>query len=99
MLYWHISVWMKDINDSGEISLGIPLIWDALIFVAVLKQIGGKNMAAKNGRTDRAQEKALAYLDYIMECFETPDFVEVTGRMGGDVITYRVYDDGTMYER
>jgi len=38
---------MKDINDSREISLGIPLIWDALIFVAVLKRIGGKNMAAK----------------------------------------------------
>lgn len=26
-------------------------------------------------------------------------FVEVTGRMGGDVITYRIYDDGSVYER
>ena len=34
-----------------------------------------------------------------MECSETPDFVEVAGRVGGDVVTYRVYDDGTMYER
>lgn len=56
-------------------------------------------MAAKNGRTDRAQEKALEYLDYIMECLETPDFVAVTGRAGGDVVTYRVYDDGSMYVR
>ncbi len=79
--------------------MGIPLIWDALIFVEVLKQIGGKNMAAKNGGTDRAQEKALEYLDYIMECLETPDFVAVTGRAGGDVVTYRVYDDGSMYVR
>ncbi len=56
-------------------------------------------MAGKNGRTGRAQEKALKYLDYVMECFETPDFVEVTGRVGGDVVTYRVYDDGSMYVR
>lgn len=79
--------------------MGIPLIWDAHIFVAILKKIGGKNMAAKNRRTDRAQEKVLEYLDYIMECLETPDFVEVTGRVGGDVVTYRVYDDGGMYVR
>lgn len=56
-------------------------------------------MAAKNGRTDRAQEKVLEYLDYIMECFETSGFVEATGRVGGDVVTYRVYDDGRMYVR
>ena len=28
-----------------------------------------------------------------------PDFVEVTGKMGGDVMTYRIYDDGSVYER
>lgn len=38
-------------------------------------------------------------LDYVMDYHEAPDFVEVIGRIGGDVITYRVYDDGTMYER
>lgn len=59
--------------------------------------LGGKNMAGKNGRTDRAQERALEYLDYIMECSEELDFVEVTGRAGGDVVTYRIYDDGSMY--
>lgn len=56
-------------------------------------------MAGKNGRTDRAQERALEYLDYIMECSEELDFVEVTGRAGGDVVTYRIYDDGSMYVR
>lgn len=56
-------------------------------------------MEAKNERTDRAQEKALEYLDYIMECYEALDFVEVTGRVGGDVVTYRIYDDGRMYVR
>ena len=56
-------------------------------------------MAAENRKTARAQEKALEYLDYIMECFEASDFVEVTGRVGGDVVTYRIYDDGSMYVR
>ena len=42
---------------------------------------------------------ALEQLDYIMDFYVAPDFVEVTGRMDGDVITYRIYDDGSMYER
>ena len=25
--------------------------------------------------------------------------IEIVGRVGGDTVTYRVYDDGTMYER
>lgn len=58
-----------------------------------------KRMEKNTGRVNRAQERALERLDYIMDCYETPDFVEVTGRMGGDVITYRIYDDGTVYER
>ena len=41
----------------------------------------------------------MEYLDYIMECSEELDFVEVTGRAGGDVVTYRIYDDGSMYVR
>lgn len=56
-------------------------------------------MEKSTGRVNRAQERALERLDYIMDCYETPDFVEVTGRMGGDVVTYRIYDDGTVYER
>lgn len=56
-------------------------------------------MARNKERVNKAQEKALESLDYVMDYHEAPDFVEVIGRMGGDVITYRVYDDGTMYER
>lgn len=58
-----------------------------------------EKMARNKERVNKAQERALESLDYVMESREMPDFVEVTGRMGGDVITYRVYDDGSMYER
>ncbi len=50
-------------------------------------------------RISKAQDRALESLDYILETIPTPDFVEIVGRMGGDTITYRVYDDGSMYER
>lgn len=50
-------------------------------------------------KVQKAQERALESLDYIMECHETPDFVDVIGSMGGDTVTYRVFDDGRMYER
>lgn len=53
----------------------------------------------KEIRIEKAQDRALERLDYVTDCHEAPDFVEVTGRMGGDVVTYRVYDDGSMYER
>ena len=47
----------------------------------------------------KAMDIALEQLDYIMDYYAAPDFVEVTGRVGGDVITYRIYDDGSVYER
>ena len=56
-------------------------------------------MRRNEARVKKAMELALERLDYIMDSHATPDFVEVTGRMGGDVITYRVYDDGSVYER
>lgn len=34
-----------------------------------------------------------------METIPAPNFVEVVGRMGGDTVTYRVYDDGSVYVR
>ena len=42
---------------------------------------------------------ALERLDYVVDYYIAPDFVEVTGKMGGDVITYRIYDDASVYER
>lgn len=50
-------------------------------------------------RVERALNKALEYLEHIIEYATAPEFVEITGRMGGDVITYRIYDDGSIYER
>jgi hypothetical protein len=56
-------------------------------------------MLGNKERVSKAQDRALEHLDYVMNCRTAPDFVEVTGYMGGDVITYRIYDDGRMYER
>lgn len=56
-------------------------------------------MNEKKKRIEKAQDMALERLDYILETIPTPDFVEIVGRMGGDTVTYRVYDDGSMYER
>lgn len=50
-------------------------------------------------RVKNAQNKALEYLDYILETVSDKDFVEIVGRVGGDVVTYRVYDDGSVYEK
>ena len=50
-------------------------------------------------RIQKAQDRALERLDYILETIPTSDFVEIVGRMGGDTVTYRVYDDGSMYEK
>lgn len=46
-------------------------------------------------RVRKAQDKALEHLDYILETIPTPDFVEIVG----DVVTYRVYNDGSVYEK
>ena len=50
-------------------------------------------------RVKRALDIAVERLDYVIDYNATSDFVEVTGKMGGDVITYRIYDDGSVYER
>ena len=41
----------------------------------------------------------LERLEYIMDYHTAPDFIDVTGTIGGDVITYRIYDDGSVYEK
>lgn len=48
-------------------------------------------------RVRKAQDKALERLDYILETVPTSDFVEIVGCVGGDVVTYRVYNDGSVY--
>ncbi len=39
------------------------------------------------------------YLDSVLEWYESRDFVEIVGRKGGDTLTFRVYDNGTITER
>lgn len=58
-----------------------------------------KVMGKDNARVEKAINIALERLDYIIDHRAAPDFVEVTGRMGGDTITYRIYNDGSVYER
>ena len=50
-------------------------------------------------RIQKAQDRALERLDYILETIPASDFVEIVGRMSGDTVTYRIYDDGSMYEK
>lgn len=50
-------------------------------------------------RVEQVQESALGNLDYVMECRKASDFVEVTGSIGGDIVTYRVYDNVDVYAR
>lgn len=38
-------------------------------------------------------------IDTVMDVFCASDFVEVVGRAGGDVLTYRFYNNGTVTER
>lgn len=53
----------------------------------------------KDKRREQAEHLALESMDYILETITTPDFVEVTGKMGGDTVTYRIYDNGMTTER
>lgn len=50
-------------------------------------------------RIKAAQDRALESLDYILETYPAPDFVEIVGRAGGDTVTYRVFNDGSVCER
>ena len=50
-------------------------------------------------RIRKAQDKALERLDYILETVSALDFVEIVGRVGGDVVTYRVYNDSFVCEK
>jgi hypothetical protein len=55
----------------------------------------------RNKRVDDALE--IIYdctpIELINDIFETPDFVEVRGNCGGDVLRFRVYNDGKVYEK
>ena len=45
------------------------------------------------------QNQVLGSLEYIFETIPALGFVEVMGCVGGDIVTYRAYDDGSIYQR
>jgi hypothetical protein len=53
----------------------------------------------KSEKVKAAEKRALEYMDYILEVVEWTDFVEIVGKMGGDTITQRFYDNGLVTER
>lgn len=54
-----------------------------------------------NETCNKAQDIVLnkTCMEYVVDIFHTPDFVEVHGRAGGDDVCYRVMNDGTIFER
>lgn len=54
----------------------------------------------RNKRVDNALDIIYDYtpLELIHDIFETPDFVEVRGTCSGDILKFKVYDDGRVYE-
>ena len=45
-------------------------------------------------RVEKAKAEALERFDYILRVSEGRDFVEIVGSIGGDIETYRYYDNG-----
>ena len=44
-------------------------------------------------------EEYKSMFDVVLDIVEIFDFIEITGRRGGDVETYRIYKDGTVVQR
>ena len=38
-------------------------------------------------------------IEYVIDTYEAKGFVEVVGSAGGDILTYRVFDNGTLGQR
>ena len=57
-------------------------------------------MRARDSVRERKAQKAInGRLDFILDVYEESRFVVITGKSGGNVITYRVYDDGSITEK
>ena len=72
-----------------------------ILVFGIFIYVEGKDEVMKNEelRVEKALTIALEHLEYIIDYRTASDFVEVTGRIGGDVITYRIYNNGSIYER
>lgn len=56
-------------------------------------------MSRESERVKAAQAKATDYMETIFRVIEGPNFVEISGEIGGDVVTYRFYDAGYVTQR
>ena len=50
-------------------------------------------------RKEKATKIAMETMDRILSTDETRDAVMITGTIGGDVITYKIYDNGMVTEK
>lgn len=64
------------------------------------KKIYLEDLKGNNKRDNAARQLMMEHgLDYALDIYSDPDFVEVTGKKGGDTLTFRLYNDGTTVER
>lgn len=77
---------------------------------ATKKVLECKKALEKAEKTSKAKESSLSAqdegirevedrLEIIYGRHNTPDFVEIKGEIGGDLLCYRVYKDGSIYEK
>lgn len=57
------------------------------------------NKPLTNKRLENIRKQFLAINDRILDMYDAGSFVEVTGTVGGDVVTYRYYNNGKVYQR
>lgn len=50
-------------------------------------------------RTEKATEIAMERMDRILSTDTTRDAVIITGSIGGDIVTYKIYDNGMVTEK
>lgn len=83
-------------DQSGSVL--VPLFVSVIVYM-LNSEVEVMKMWMNKRRVEQVQESALGNLDYVMECRKASDFVEVTGSIGGDIVTYRVYDNVDVYAR
>ena len=66
---------------------------------SILKNAPAKKQVSTNDVIDNAIKEVEERLEIIYSEHKTPDYVEIKGEIGGDMICYRVYNDGSIYEK
>lgn len=68
-----------------------------------LKIVNSKSTIKEDTTTTLSYEDVIKTtedrFDYILEEHKTSDFTEIIGNIGGDVLTFRVYKDGSVCEK